>query len=86
MGSSRTRTFVAVYRGRTASDARLVAISADPALVATVVGQILAEHRLGAAEDLVVDTIDRARRHGLRLIQRELRPPTAGGHDREPRP
>ncbi len=86
MGSSRTSTFVAIYRGRTASDARLVAVSADPAIVATVIGQILAERRPGAAEDPVVEGIDRARRHGLRLIQRELRPPTAGGHDREPRP
>ena len=86
MGSSRNSSFIAVYRGRTASDARLVAVSADPALVATVVGQILAVHRSGAADDPVVDTIDWARRHGLRLIQRELHPLTGDGPDCEPRP
>ncbi len=86
MGSSRTRTFIAVYRGRSASDARLVALSADPALVASVAGQILAQRRPGLAEDPIVEGIARARRQGLRLILRELRPPTAGGHDREPRP
>ena len=86
MGGSRTSTFIAVYRGRTASDARLVALSADPALVATVVGQILAERNSGTGEDPVVDGIDRARRQSLRLIQRELRPPNGDGRDREPRP
>ena len=41
---------------------------ADPALVATVVGQILAERNSGTGEDPVVDGIDRARRQSLRLI------------------
>ena len=86
MGTTKTSTFIAVYRGRTASDARLVAVSSDPAIVALVVGQILADQNDRSGNDSVVDAIDRARRHGLRLIQRELRPPTAGGHDREPRP
>ena len=86
MDSSRGSTFIAVYRGRTASDARLVALSADPALVAVVVGQILAERNPGAADDPVVDGIDRARRQSLRLIQRELRPQNGDGRDREPRP
>jgi hypothetical protein len=86
MGSSRTSTFVAIYRGRTASDARLVAVSADPAIVATVVGQILAEHNPGPPEDPVVEGIDRARRQGLRLIQREFRLLTEERRDREPRP
>jgi len=86
MGASRTSTFIAVYRGRTASDARLVALSADPALVAVVVGQILAERNSGAGEDPVVDGIDRARRQSLRLIQRGLAPPNGDGRHREPRP
>lgn len=86
MDSSRASTFIAIYRGRSASDARLVALSADPALVATVAGQILAQRRPGLAEDPIVEGIDRARRQGLRLILRELRPPTGDGHDREQRP
>jgi len=86
MGSSRTSTFIAVYRGRTASDARLVALSADPALVATVVGQILAKRNSGSGEDPVVDGIDRARRQSLRLIQRGLGAPSRDRRPREPRP
>ena len=85
MDNSRAVTFIAVYRGRTASDARLVALSADPSLVAVVVGQILTERDAGAAHDPVVAGIERARRQSLRLIRRELRPTTAGGHHREPR-
>ena len=86
MGSSRTSTFIAVYRGRTASDARLVALSSDPAVVALVVGQILADQNHRPGDDPVVGTIDRARRQGLRLIQRELRDPPGVAPDRERRP
>ena len=73
MDSSRVRTFIAIYRGRTASDARLVAITSDPAIVATVVGQMLADQSDLSGDDPVVDAIDRARRQGLRLIRREIR-------------
>jgi len=86
MDSSRASTFIAIYRGRTASDARLVALSADPALVARVVAAILAAPEPGRRDDPVVGAIDRARRQSLRLIQRELRPPNGDGRDREPRP
>jgi hypothetical protein len=86
MGSSRTSTFIAVYRGRTASDARLVAVSSDPNMVSIVVGQILADQNDRSGDDPVVDPIDRARRQGLRLIQRELREPPGIGRDCERRP
>jgi hypothetical protein len=72
MDSSRASTFIAVYRGRTASDARLVAVSSDPVVVATVVGRMLAD-RDDQSADAAVGAIDRARRQGLRLIRRELR-------------
>jgi hypothetical protein len=86
MGSSRTSTFIAVYRGRTASDARLVAVSSDPVIVATVVGQMLADRSGRPGQDPVVGAIDRARREGLRLIRRELREPPGSLHDRGQRP
>ena len=73
MDSSRVSTFIAIYRGRTASDARLVAITSDPAIVALVVGQMLADQGDQPGDDPVVGAIDRARRQGLRLIRRELR-------------
>ncbi len=64
-------TFIAVYRGRTASDARLIAVSADPGIVADVVGRILtAPERVTG--DPVVQPIDRARRRALRLIRDQL--------------
>jgi hypothetical protein len=76
MDSSRASTFIAIYRGRNASDARLVALSVDPALVARVVTAILDAPEPGRCDDPVVGGIDRARRRSLRLIERELQPPT----------
>ena len=73
MDRCRVTTFIAIYRGRTASDARLVSITSDPAIVATVVEQVLANREDRTREDPVIDALDRARRHGLRLVQRELR-------------
>lgn len=86
MGGSRTSTFIAVYRGRTASDARLVALSADVAVVAYVVGHILADQSDQASDDPVICAIDRARRSGLHVVQRELQPAIRQRSDREPRP
>lgn len=85
MESLRASTFLAIYRGRTASDARLVALSADPELVASVVAAILAAPEPGHRDDPVVEGIDRARRRGLRRIERELRPPGGDGRACEPR-
>ena len=64
-------TFVAVYRGETIAGARLIALSADPALVADVTARILAEHR-SADPDPVVECVDNGRRAALRLIAREV--------------
>jgi hypothetical protein len=36
-------TFVAVYRGTSVSDARLLAVSSDPSLVAQFVGELVGE-------------------------------------------
>lgn len=82
MDSSRASTFIAIYRGRRASDARLVAVSSDPIIVALVVGQILADQSDRSGDDPVVGAIDCARRQGLRLIQRELRAPPSNPRDR----
>jgi hypothetical protein len=64
-------TFVAIYRGETVAGARLIALSADPALVAEVSARILAEH---ASEnpDPIVACVDNGRRAALRLIAREV--------------
>ena len=63
-------TFVAVYRGETVAGARLIALSADPTLVAEVSARILAEHP-SADPDPVIACVDQGRKAALRLITRE---------------
>ena len=63
-------TFLALYRGATVADAKMVAVTADPALVATVAAHLLAipQHQ---DTDPVITTLERGRRAALRLIQQE---------------
>ncbi len=63
-------TFVALYRGETVAAAKLVAVTADPALVADVSSRLLAQPA-DEAQDPVVAGMDRARRSALRLIHKE---------------
>ena len=63
-------TFVALYRGPTVASAKLVAVTADPSLVADVSARLL-QQPAGNPEDPVVDGLERARRSALRLIHRE---------------
>ena len=65
------QTFIALYRGRTISEARMVAVSADPALVSHVVHHLV-DAPQEPSEDLAVRAIDRGRRAALRLIHREV--------------
>lgn len=64
-------TFLALYRGHTVSDAKMVAVTAEPALVATVAAQLL-ELPADEQTDPVLCHIDRGRRAALRLIHREV--------------
>jgi hypothetical protein len=63
-------TFVAIYRGSTVAEARLVAVSADPALVADVSGRLL-QRPLDETADPVIGSLERGRRAALRMIKRE---------------
>ena len=63
-------TFVALYRGDTIAGARLIALSADPTLVADVSGRLLQE-RTAAMADPVVEQVERGRKAALRLIKQE---------------
>ena len=63
-------TFLAVYRGRTIGEARMVAVTADPGLVAEVVDRLLSHPQMGD-DDPVVRTIECGRVTALRLIQYE---------------
>jgi hypothetical protein len=62
-------TFLALYRGDTITDARLVATSANPALVADVASRMLCSPAPG--DDPVLDAVERGRRRALRMIRAE---------------
>lgn len=64
-------TFVAIYGGNTISDSRLIALSADPGLVADVTSRILQE-QVGRDTDPVVASVEKGRREALRLIKQEV--------------
>jgi hypothetical protein len=64
-------SFIAIYRGETVQSARLIAVSADPTLVADVSSCMLDADQTGSDSDPIISELDRARRHALRLIQGE---------------
>jgi hypothetical protein len=63
-------TYVVVYRGRTVAESRLVALSADPTLVADVISRILAEKQ-SEDTDPIITRLDQGRREALQLIRQE---------------
>ena len=65
-------TFIAVYRGETISEARLVTASSDPALVAEVVARLLSTELAERTDDPVVARVADGRRQALRVIIGEL--------------
>jgi hypothetical protein len=65
-------TLVALYRGETIGDARLIAVSADPELVAYVAAALLREPP--SSDDPVVAQINGGQRRALRLVKKEGMP------------
>ena len=63
-------SFVALYRGESISSARLVAVSADPFIVAAISDQLLRERQAGD-QDSVIANLERGRHAALRVIHRE---------------
>lgn len=63
-------SFVALYRGETVGSAKLVALSADPVIVADVARQLLntPEKNEEAAADTVLQLIQGGREQALRAI------------------
>ncbi len=64
-------TFLALYRGRTVADAKLIAVSADPAVVAQVVRRLLASRSV-PTDDTAVALVERGRRAALQVIAEEV--------------
>jgi hypothetical protein len=63
-------TFIAIYRGKSVADARLIAVSADPALVGDVSARLL-QHVSREHQDTVVNSLEEGRAAALRLINEE---------------
>lgn len=63
------KTFLAIYRGGTVASAELVAVSADPGIVAEVTRRLLGEN--SAPQDPVTESLAHGRRSALEVIHRE---------------
>lgn len=63
-------SFVTLYRGRTISSARLVAVSADRQLAADVAARMHGQPL--PSDDRVIDELERGRRAALRIVQAEV--------------
>jgi hypothetical protein len=61
-------SFLALYRGASVASAELVAVAADPSLVAYVSRELL-RRRTPATHDPVIRALVRGRRRALRLAQ-----------------
>jgi hypothetical protein len=63
-------SFIAIYRGSTIGDARLIAVSTDPGLVADVSGRLL-KSRASSPGDAAIGKLEQGRRAALRVIKKE---------------
>ncbi len=63
------KTFLALYRGGTVASAELVAVTADPEIIAQVSNRLLGED--GPSADPVVDSLAQGRRSALQVVHRE---------------
>ena len=66
--------FVAVYRGKTIRDAKMIAVSGDPALVAHVASELLDDPFClnDAGDDPILSALNQGRRRALRLVQEDV--------------
>jgi len=64
-------TFIAIYRGDTVADAKLIAVSADPELVSRIVSSLSKQENHFSGDD-VLDTLESVRRRALEFIEEEL--------------
>jgi len=63
------KTFVALYRGATVGEAELIAVSANPRVIAYVTRILLDEHE--ASPDPVIDKLHRGVHSALRVVHKE---------------
>jgi len=72
-GGKLMTTFVALYRGQTIAEARLIAVSADPDLINEVSTRLLdaASDFSKTAEDPVIQRLEHGRVAALHLLKKE---------------
>ncbi len=63
-------TFIALYRGHTIDDARLLAASADPSIVSDFATRLI--NRPVQENDPALRELGKGRRRALKIIQKEL--------------
>lgn len=64
--------FIALYRGQTLNDARLVALSSDPVLISDFTTRLISEpHR---EDDPALRELSKGRRRALKIVQEESQP------------
>ncbi len=62
-------TFLALYRGESVGEAKLLALTAKPAIVRDFASRLLAEPE--GEDDVVISELERGRRRALRLVTSE---------------
>jgi hypothetical protein len=61
-------SFLALYRGETIATAQIVAVAADPTLVADFAKRMLDEPEKPAKQDAVLGEVEQGRRQALRAV------------------
>jgi hypothetical protein len=61
-------TFIALYRGNSIGEARLIAASADPDLIQMATRHMLHEQNADHPDDPITEALQEGRRKALRLI------------------
>lgn len=61
--------FIALYRGRTLNDARLIALSSDPALISDFTTRLVSEPL--REDDPALRELNKGRRRALKIVQKE---------------
>lgn len=62
-------TFLALYRGESVGDAKILALTAEPGLVREFAARLLHEPATNEASDPVLEALERGRRQALRLVK-----------------
>ena len=68
-------SFIAVYRGNSISDAKMIAVSGSHSLVAYVASEIMSDalYLDDASDDPILSALNQGRRAALRLVKEETK-------------